>query len=471
MDGKLVLATELTRIVGAAHVLVAEADTARYEEDWRGRYRGRARAVVRPASTDQVAAVVALCRRHGIPIVPQGGNTGLCGGATPQPGEGEVVVSLERMSRIRSVDRMNRTLSVEAGTTLAAVQQAAAEAGCLFPLSLASEGSCQIGGNLSTNAGGVHVLRYGNMRDLVLGLEAVLPDGRVWNGMRQLRKDNTGYDLKQLFIGAEGSLGIVTAAVLKLFPRPRGRAVAWAAVGDPGRAIALLHKATARCGSGLNAFELVGASALDLVLRHMPGSRAPLPTTSEWSVLIELAGHESAEVLCESLEALLADGMEEGLVGDAAIARSEAQAESLWQLRENISEAQRIEGFSIKHDISLPLDEMEEFLEETHRALAARFDDPRLVVFGHLGDGNLHYNLSARDRQANEQVIARTPEANRIVHDRVAARGGSISAEHGLGQLKREEILRYRSPIEDEMMRTIKRAFDPDGLMNPGKFL
>ena len=465
------LPSVLAEIVGTPHVLLAPADKARYEEDWRGRYRGQARAVVRPASTEEVSALVSRCRDLGVAIVPQGGNTGLCGGATPHAGGREVVVSLERMNRIRRFDRMNRSLAVDAGCTLASVQQAAADRDCLFPLSLASEGSCQIGGNLSTNAGGVHVLRYGNMRDLVLGVEVVLPDGRVWNGMRQLRKDNTGYDLKHLFIGAEGSLGIVTAAVLKLFPRPRGRAVAWATVRDTSHAIDLFQLASARCGAALNAFELVGDSALELVLRHIPGTRSPLATTAAWNVLIELAGQESAESHCESIESLLADGMEAGLVVDAAIARSEAQAEALWQLRENISEAQRIEGFSIKHDISLPLAAMDDFLADAKRELEANFDDLRLVVFGHLGDGNLHYNLSSRHRQGNDLVIARTAEANRIVHDRVAASGGSISAEHGLGQLKREEILRYRSPIEDEMMRAIKRAFDPDGLMNPGKFL
>ena len=471
MNDKPDLAADLAEIVGARHVLVERADTQRYEEDWRGRYRGRARAVVRPASTEEVSAVVSRCRGQSVAIVPQGGNTGLCGGATPHAGGDEVVVSLERMNRVRSVDRVNRTIAVDAGCTLAAVQTAAADVDCLFPLSLASEGSCQIGGNLSTNAGGVHVLRYGNMRDLVLGIEVVLPDGRVWDGMRHLRKDNTGYDLKQLFIGAEGTVGIVTAAVLKLFPRPRGRAVAWLAVPDPTQAIALLQMAAARCGGNLDAFELIGASALELVLRHIPGTRAPLAVASEWNVLIELAGTGSAETVGATLEALLADAMARGLVADAVVARSEAQAEALWRLRENISEAQRIEGFSVKHDISLPLDAMVAFLDGSRRELEAHFDDLRLVVFGHLGDGNLHYNLSAKNRQGNDLVIARSAEVNRIVHDRVAACRGSISAEHGLGQLKREEILRYRSPVEDEIMRAIKRAFDPDCLMNPGKLL
>ncbi len=462
---------ELAEIVGAGNVLAADADRARYEEDWRGRYHGRALAIVRPGSTEEVAAVVGYCHRQRLPMVPQGGNTGLCGGATPRPEGREIVISLERMKRVLAVDRINRTMTVEAGCTLAAVQHAAAGEDCLFPLSLASEGSCQIGGNLATNAGGVHVLRYGNTRDLVLGIEAVLPDGRVWNGLRQLRKDNTGYDLKHLFVGGEGSLGIITAAVLKLFPRPRSRAVAWVAVAAPEQAIALLQTAQARCGSELNAFELIGDSALEMVLRHIPGARAPLAEPSRWNVLIELTGQQDGQLLNDSLEVMLADAIEDCLVLDAAVARSEAQAEALWQLRENISEAQRIEGFSIKHDVSLPLGEMAGFLNETESTLAEAFDDLRLVVFGHLGDGNLHYNLSAVDAAHNRRVIERTPEANRIVHDRVAARGGSISAEHGLGQLKREEILRYRDPVEDQLMRAVKAAFDPLGLMNPGKFL
>ncbi|MCB1886872.1 MAG: FAD-binding oxidoreductase [Rhodocyclaceae bacterium] len=461
----------LVGIVGADNVLTAPEDVSRFCADWRGRYQGRARAVVRPDSTDAVSAAVTACAVRRVPMVPQGGNTGLCGGATPSVGGDEIVISLERMNRVRHLDRDNQTLTVDAGCTLAAVQAVAAEAGCLFPLSLAAEGSCQIGGNLSTNAGGVHVLRYGNTRDLVLGVEAVLPDGRIWHGLRALRKNNTGYDLKHLFIGGEGTLGIVTAAVLKLFPAPSGRAVAWVAVAGPAQAVELLGRAKRRCHTQLNAFELIGRSALDLVLKHMPAARPPLAEVPEWSVLIELSGVDDADHLSGRLEEVLADAIEDCLVLDAAISRSEAQAEALWQLRENISEAQRIEGFSIKHDIALPVSRIVEFLQRAERALAARFEELRVVAFGHLGDGNLHYNLSAVAGDRNQAVIARTAEANRIVHDLVSELGGSISAEHGLGQLKREEILRYRDPVETELMRAVKAAIDPLDLMNPGKLL
>ncbi len=469
-DGSNVPET-LAGIVGSDNVLTAPDDLARYQEDWRGRYVGRALAVVRPGTTDEVSAVVSICAARGIPMVPQGGNTGLCGGATPGDGGDEIVISLERMTRVRDLDLDNQTITVEAGCTLATIQASAADAGCLFPLSLASEGSCQIGGNLSTNAGGVHVLRYGNARDLVLGIEAVLPDGRVWHGLRALRKNNTGYDLKHLFIGGEGTLGLITAAVLKLYPAPRGRAVAWVAVAGPEQAVQLLGRAKAGCQAQLNAFELVGRSALELVLRHIPGARSPLAELPEWSVLMELSGSEDAEQLGGRLEEVLADAIEDCLVLDAAIARSEAQAEALWQLRENISEAQRIEGFSIKHDIALPVSRIVEFLRRAGSQLETAFDDLRVVAFGHLGDGNLHYNLSAAEGERNEAVLARTPEANRIVHDLVNELGGSISAEHGLGQLKREAILRYRDPVETALMKAVKGALDPLGLMNPGKLI
>lgn len=461
----------LRSLLGPQQVLTGEDATERYSVDWRSRYRGRPAAVLRPGAVGELAAAVACCHAHGVPMVPQGGNTGLCGGATPRMDAGEVVISLERMNRIVALDRPNQAITVEAGCTLAAVQQAAAAADLLFPLSLASEGSCQIGGNLSTNAGGVHVLRYGNTRDLVLGVEAVLPDGRIWNGLRALRKDNTGYDLKQLFIGAEGTLGIISGAVLKLFPMPISRAVAWVAVDGPAQAVALLDMAKSRRGADLNAYELIGGPALELVLRHIPGARAPLAEVPAWSVLIELSGAQDAGALEAALEELLADAIEGCVVLDAAIARSEAQAQALWQLRENISEAQRIEGFSIKHDISLPVSEVVEFLREAGERLDASFRELRVVAFGHLGDGNLHYNLSAIAASDNPSVLDRTPEANRIVHDLVVRHGGSISAEHGLGQLKREEILRYRDPIETELMRAVKRTFDPSGLMNPGKLL
>ncbi|HRO37351.1 FAD-binding oxidoreductase [Thauera sp.] len=465
------LNARLRAIVGAAHVLEAEADMAPFLSDWRGRYHGRARAVVLPRDTAEVAAVVAACAQAGVAMVPQGGNTGLCGGATPLGDGAAVVISLARMNRVRAVDPDNDTLTVEAGCTLAAVQEAAQAAGRMFPLSLASEGSCRIGGNLSTNAGGVQVLRYGNTRDLVLGLEVVLPDGRVWDGLRGLRKDNTGYDLKQLFIGAEGTLGIVTAAVLKLFPAIRSRATAWVAVPDPRAAVRLLGMLRAACGDRVSAFEIVGRTALGLVLRHIPGARDPLAGAPAWTVLVELSDPAVDAPLDDQLQAVLGEAFAQGLAGDAALAASGAQAQALWALREDISEAQRIEGVSIKHDVSVPVSRIPDFLERAGEALAARWPDVRVVAFGHIGDGNLHYNLSKSVADDNAAFVARTPEVNRIVHDLVCELGGSISAEHGLGQLKREEVLRYKPALEMELMRRVKQAFDPAGLMNPGKVL
>ena len=465
------LRARLRAIVGPANVLDSAQDMAAHLSDWRGRYHGEALAVVRPGDTAEVSAVVAACAAAGVAMVPQGGNTSLCGGATPLGDGRAVVVSLTRMKRIRALDAENDTLTVEAGCTLAQVQAAAAAADRLFPLALASEGSCMIGGNLSTNAGGVQVLRYGNTRDLVLGLEVVLADGRVWDGLRGLRKDNTGYDLKQLFIGAEGTLGIITAAVLKLFPAIRSRATAWAAVPDPQAAVRLLGRLRAECGDRVSAFEIVGRAALDLVLRHIPGARDPLADAAPWAVLVELGDPGLGAPLAEQLEAALATAADLGLVTDAAIAASGSQAQALWALRENISEAQRIEGVSIKHDVSVPVSRIPEFLECAGAALRQRWPDVRIVAFGHIGDGNLHYNLSKPEAGDNASFIASTPEVNRVVHDLVHTLGGSISAEHGLGQLKREEIARYKSPLELELMRSIKQALDPRALMNPGKVL
>lgn len=465
------LIAQLTGVAGTEQVLTDAQDKAPWLTDWRGRYQGEALAVVFPASTEEVAQLVCACNEAEVAIVPQGGNTGLCGGATPLREGRSVVINLSRMRRVREVDAANNALVVEAGCTLAAVQQIAAEHDRLFPLSLASEGSCEIGGNVSTNAGGVQVLRYGNTRELVLGVEVVLPDGRVWDGLRALRKDNTGYDLKQLFIGAEGTLGIVTAVALKVFPRPRSRATAWVDVPSPAAAVALLRAVQNHCGDRVTAFEIVGREALQLVLKHMPDARAPFARAGEWGVLLELSDMIAAPALGEVLEAALGEAFEAGLARDAVIAQNEAQAQALWALRENISEAQRIEGISIKHDIAVPVSRMAEFLERAEQALLARWPDARIVAFGHIGDGNLHYNLSKADALANPEFIARTPEINRVVHDLVDELGGSISAEHGLGQLKREEITLYRSEVELEMMRALKRAFDPQGRMNPGKLI
>ena len=464
------LVTELRQLLGERNVLIAADDVAPYCTDWRGRYSGSALCVALPGNTDEVAAVVRACVAAGVagvPMVPQGGNTGLCGGATPQGGE--VVVNLRRMNRIRGIDPDNNSITVDAGCTLHAVQEAAKAADRLFPLSLAAEGSATIGGNLATNAGGVQVLRYGNARELTLGIEVVLADGRIWNGLRALRKDNTGYDLKHLFIGAEGTLGLITAATLKLFPLPRAQATAWVAVPDPAAAVSLLGRLRDAAGDNVTAFEIVGRAGLELVLRHIPNARDPLPGKPAWQVLIELSG--ARDDLSATLEQALQEAAADGLVDDAALAASEAQTAALWALRENVSEAQKIEGVSIKHDIAVPVSRIAEFIARADLALAAAFPAVRIVCFGHIGDGNLHYNQSKPDAQSNSEFIEQTEAVNRIVHDLVHQLGGSISAEHGLGQLKREEVLRYKSVTEMDMMRAVKQALDPRGLMNPGKLL
>jgi FAD/FMN-containing dehydrogenase len=459
------LIAALTGIVGTAQVLTDPADIAPFVTDWRGRYRGAARCVVRPGNAEEVAAVVKACVAAGVPIVPQGGNTSLCGAATPDAAGQAVVLSLGRLNRVLAIDPGNNTITVEAGCTLAAVQEAAHAADRLFPLALASEGTCQIGGNLSTNAGGVQVLRYGNTRELTLGLQVVLPSGEVWDGLRGLRKDNTGYDLKHLFIGAEGTLGIITAAVLKLYPLPRRQTTCWLNVASPAAAVDLLNAAKGAFDAQLTAFELISETALGLVLRHIPGAARP-SSISPWYVLAEFSDAESAAV-----EAWLADRMAASAVGDGVVAGSLAQARQLWALRENISEAQKIEGISIKHDVAVPVSKIPEFLARADAALAEAFPGIRVVAFGHVGDGNLHYNLSKADAQDNAAFIAAQPTVNVIVHDLVHALNGSISAEHGIGQLKREEILRYKTPLEMALMRSIKQALDPAGLMNPGKLI
>jgi FAD/FMN-containing dehydrogenase len=451
----MTLQKRLADIVGAAHVLTDAAQTQPYLNDWRKQYSGPAECVVRPGSTDEVARVVALCAGEGVAVVPQGGNTGLVGGSVPTGARREVVLALGRMNRIRSLDPLNDTATVEAGCVLAAVQAAAADAGRLFPLSLAAEGSCQIGGNLSTNAGGVNVLRYGTAREQVLGLEVVLPDGRVWDGLRGLRKDNTGYDLKQLFLGAEGTLGVITAAVLRLYPKPTASATAWIALASPAQAVELLAALRSRVGERISAFELVSRSCLQAVLAHVPGARDPLGTPHSWYVLAEFGDSGSTEDLRERLEGAL-EGHE------AVLAQSGEQARSLWRLRESIPEAQ----FSnVKHDISVPVSRIPEFIEALDRQLPLAFAGAQIFCFGHVGDGNLHYNIGPAALLPQREAV------NRIVYDAVARLGGSISAEHGLGQLKREAIRRQKSPLELELMRALKSALDPKGLMNPGKVL
>ena len=458
----MTLPSRLADIVGAAHVLAAPADTAAYLTDWRRQYTGPAECVVRPASTEEVARVVALCASEGTAVVPQGGNTGLSGGSVPTGLRREIVLSLGRMNRIRALDPLNDTLTAEAGCVLAAVQKAADDAGRFFPVSLAAEGSCQIGGNLSTNAGGVNVLRYGSTREQVLGLEVVLPDGRIWNGLRALRKDNTGYDLKQLFLGAEGTLGVITAAVLRLHPKPSASATAWIALDTPRAAVELLAALRERLGDRMSAFELVSRACLEAVLRHSPQLHDPLGTPHPWYVLVELADGGAAGELRARAERALLECAERGALRDAVLAQSEAQSRALWRIRESIPEAQFT---NVKHDVSVPVSRTPELIELAGQALAAAFPQAQPYVFGHVGDGNLHYNVGP------EALVHERAAVNRIVYDAVARLDGSISAEHGLGQLKRDEILRHKSPLEMELMRTLKQALDPAGLMNPGKVL
>ena len=458
----------LAAVVGERHILTDAGATAAYFSDWRKHYRVAAECVARPADADQVAAIVRLCAREGVAVVPQGGNTGLAGGSVPTGARREIVLSLARLSRIRALDALDDTVIAEAGCVLAQVQQAALDAGRYFPLSLAAEGSCQIGGVLSTNAGGVNVLRYGNAREQVLGLEVVLPDGSIWHGLRSLRKDNTGYDLKQLFLGAEGTLGVITAAVLRLRPKPSASATAWIALDSPAAAVRLLAQLRERVGERISAFELVSRRCLEAVMAHAPGTLDPLGAPQPWYVLAELEDSGSFESLQARLEAALADGAERGALRDAAIAASEAQAAALWRIRETIPEAQFA---NVKHDVAVAVSRIPALVEQVEGALAAAFPGAQSFIFGHVGDGNLHYNIGMADAAATAALIVRREEVNRVIYDAVASFGGSISAEHGIGQLKREELRHRKAPLELELMRAIKRALDPQGLMNPGKVL
>ena len=462
---------EIQAIVGPAGLITLPQEVAPYASDWRKRYVGKPAAVVKPASTAEVAEVVRACAESRTAIVPQGGNTGLCGAATPDASGTQIVLNLSRMNRVRAIDTRNNTMTVEAGCVLAKLQNTAEEAGRLFPLSLAAEGSCEIGGNLSTNAGGTAVLRYGNARELVLGLEVVLPSGEVWDGLRGLRKDNTGYDLKQLFIGAEGTLGVITAAVLKLFPLPKSHATAVVALETPEKAVALLERALGACGERLTGFELFSDFCLSLVLKHFRETAAPFPRRFPHYVLMELSDTQSGEGVRVLVESMLEAALEERNILDAAVAQSETQSRAFWSLREFISEAQAHEGPNIKHDVSIPISRISEFIATTDAELERAYGGLRMVTFGHLGDGNLHYNVSAPEGVAPGVFVMHTAAINRIVHDSVARLGGSISAEHGLGQLKRDEIQRYKSPLELELMRKLKCALDPQGIMNPGKVL
>jgi FAD/FMN-containing dehydrogenase len=456
--------------VGPRGWIADPSDQEPYLVEARGLYRGATRLVVRPASTAEVSAVVRICAEAKLPIVPQGGNTGLVGGGVPPEDGHNIVLALGRINRIRAIDPVNFTMTVEAGCILADLHQAAAEADRLFPLSLGAEGSCQIGGNLSTNAGGIAVLRYGNTRELTLGLEVVLPDGRIWDGLRGLRKDNTGYDLKQLFIGGEGTLGIITAATIKLFPRPREVETAFLGLGRVEHAMSLFAKARAATADQLTAFELIPRAALELALPVVPGTLDPLEAPYPWYVLLEMSSSESESGIRGLLERLLGQALEEGLVGDGVIAESGAQAKELWRIREAIVEAQNYSG-SIKHDVAVPVSRVAEFINRATLLVTERLPGIRPMAFGHVGDGNIHFNLTQPEGADRQAYLARWQEFNDIVHGVVHELEGSISAEHGVGRLKRDEITHYKSPVEIELMRRVKRAFDPGNIMNPGKLV
>ena len=464
----------LRRIVGATHVLTTEGgdDLSGYEQDWRKRVRGTALAVVRPANTQQVADVVKACAAAQAPIVSQGGNTGLVVGSTPDQSGQEVVLSLQRMNAVRALDAANLTLTVDAGCILQTVQATAEQAGLLFPLSLAAEGSCTIGGNLATNAGGTQVVRYGNARELCLGLEVVTPQGEVWDGLSGLRKDNTGYDLRDLFVGSEGTLGIITAATLKLYPQPAARLTAWAAVPSMEQAVTLLGLAHQHLGAGLTGFEVMGQFALSLVARNFKQLRVPLYEATPWCVLLENSDTESDSHAREQFERLLETALDQGCVTDAVVAENIAQARALWHARESIPLAQAEEGLNVKHDISIAVSRIPEFVSATDALLIAALPGLRLVTFGHLGDGNLHYNVQC-PVEGDAAVFLRDHEAkvNHLVYESVARFNGSISAEHGVGSLKVVELEHHKSPVALGMMRAIKRALDPNNLMNPGRVL
>jgi len=461
----------LVQALGADTVLTAADDIAPWLADWRGLYKGRAQAVVRPRRTEEVAQCLALCQQAGVPVVPRGGNTGMCGGATPDEQPANVVLALDRMNAVRSVDTIANTMVAEAGCILGNLRRAAEEAGRLLPLSLAAEDSCQIGGNVSTNAGGVNVVRYGMTRELVLGIEAVLPTGEIFNGLRTLRKDNTGYDLKQLLIGAEGTLGVITAVALRLFPRTGVRAVVLAAVQSPAQALQLFELVYEQCGPRLQAYEFFTGHCVDLVLAHAQGVQEPFAQRYPGYVLMELADTADEAALSALLESVMGAALERDLCLDAAVSASLAQLQTLWKLREEISEAQRADGPHLKHDISLPIESIPDFMRSAEQRLREAHADIRPFIFGHFGDGNLHYNLSRPAGAPREWAAQHGAAITDIVLDEVNRYGGSISAEHGIGQLKRDHFLHSKDPLELRLMRDIKRLLDPAGILNPGKLL
>ena len=465
------LLTDFIAIVGAPNALTAPADTLPYTQEWRGLWHGTTPLVLKPRTAAEVAAILAFAYTNSIPVIPQSGNTGLVGAQVPDASGREVILSLARMNTVRAIDPDGYTITVEAGVTLRAVQDAAEKCDRLFPLSLASEGSCMIGGNLSTNAGGIAVLSYGNARDMVLGLEVVLADGRIWNGLRSLRKDNTGYDLKHLFIGGEGTLGVITAAVLKLFPRPREKATAFVGLDSPATALALFQQMRAAAGPGLTAFELMPRLAIDFVLRHYPKHRDPLAGRHPWYVLLEVAGASDDGTTRALAERELMAAIESGTAEDVAIAESIGQSRAFWAMREDLPETQKPEGGSIKHDVSVPIASIPDLIARGDEGLAKLVPGVRPLPFGHFGDGNLHYNVSQPVGMDKAAFLARTGDVSKIIYDLVIELSGSISAEHGIGRLKREQLVKVKSAVELDMMRAVKAAFDPKGILSPGRVL
>ncbi len=469
MDTKLI--NRFIELVGAKYALTTSDDLTHYTHENRGLYIGNTPLVLKPANTKEVSEILKLASETKTVVVPQGGHTGHVGGAVSDESGSQIIISLERMSKVRDLDLEGNVIVCEAGVVLETIQKLADDNNRLFPLALGSQGSCQIGGNISTNAGGTGVLAYGNTRELVMGLEVVLPSGKIWNGLHRLKKDNTGYDLKNLFIGAEGTLGIVTAAVLKLFPKPRGKAVAFCGLKSPEQALKLFSKASSFAGQSLTTFELMAKLPLELTLRHMENARNPLSTLHPWHVLCEVSSNRSQQDADETLQAILESAFTDEMIEDAALSTSLSQVSDFWRIREMMPIAQKNEGGSMKHDVSVPLHQVPEFLHQADKIIAREMPDARLYTFGHLGDGNMHYNITQPVSADAKAFLARQPEINALIHTLVVSMKGSVAAEHGVGQLKRDLVASIKDPVELDLMRSIKQTLDPKNLMNPGKLI